>query len=306
MKKLSLFCIFAFSCIINAKNNEQWSISDLIAPHRETIDFVTSLDLTQFVKDQDVFRFFNSNGLYQKKDIKNFKRSLQDAQRLISKQNGLKTEKNNLQVLQEFVENHASRYYVLLKYYEIANFYHAIDESNQEIINLTLSQLEISGLSMMPNNNLYKFIKKISLDLRRLKSLSIKQVVSDELVIKIHWLIAKLNSLTDRIINTEEYKYQLSSARWFKALIILALPIAWIAFTVLIVACVASAAGGSSAMAIGMAGAFSLGVGSVIALCAIPLTVVAAVGVTTTCDISDSIRYEIPMEPTSCFSLARF
>ncbi|MBP6869376.1 hypothetical protein KBC04_00615 [Candidatus Babeliales bacterium] len=224
MKRILLLFCCMFGSVFFAKDHAEKQIEKLVTPYEPAIEFILSLDPSRKVNDHDIFLFFNKYGLFQKKDIKKFKSSLSIVKRLTYKKKTLLKYRHhlenlidNLEKVQNFITAHSTTYYALLTYYEISAFYYYIDEQHADVVGLMTSQSNKLGLPTMQGRGLYKFVKKIDLDLRRLTALFVQNNLSDDFIVKINNLKTKLVTLKNKIIITSVYKSQLRKTRLLKA-----------------------------------------------------------------------------------------
>ena len=221
---LTILMIFAVS-LAHATSYGEKRIARLIKPYEKAMDFITDLDPERQVNDHDVFVFFSKNDLYEKKDVKKFKSALRIVKRLTYTKKSLRENRQQLELLidrleivQNFIVQYATTYYALITYYEIAANYYYIDEQHNAVVDVIIQQSDKLGLpDMQKNRGLYKFVKKIDLDLRRLVALFAQNIISDDLVVKMNQLKTKLIILKSKIVISFEYKSQLSKTRWLKA-----------------------------------------------------------------------------------------
>lgn len=200
-------------------------IEKLIFPYEKVIDFFDCLDSSGNIHDQDVYSFFTTSNLYQKKEIRKFHRILRIIKHVTySKKSLYKHRKelelliNKLEKIQKFVVDYATTYYALITYYEIVSSYYYIDEDDEAVVNVIMQGFDKLGLQSMRGRGLYKFVKKIELDLRRLQALFFQNMISDELIVKINKIKTKLVIFKGKIIESSEYKKQLMKTRLLKAI----------------------------------------------------------------------------------------
>lgn len=293
MKKfLLVLALFSIS-FIDAINSAEKRIVRLLQPYDEAVDFIINLDPLRQVNDHDVFVFFNKHGLYQKKDVRRFNSTFRVVKKLIYTKKSLYKNReklelliDNLEKVKNFIVDHAATYYALITYYEIAASYYYIDEQHDAVVNLIVQQSDKLGLPRMQGRGLYKFVKKIDLDLRRLTALFAQNTVSDDLILKMNAIKTKLVILKAKIVENPIYKSQLSKTRWLKAfgLLLSLIPI-----------CIA--AGFFNAMLPGsLASSYLLAL-----ICAIPILFLTQ-AVVTMHELYESSRYNIPVHSNSLFS----
>jgi len=225
MKKHFLLFMCLFVSSISALDQYEKRILRLVRPYQRAIEYLTGLDPLRQVNDHDVFIFFSRYGLYEKKDVRKFHRAVRTIKRLtytkkslIEKREKLELLIENLEKIENFIVHYATTYYALITYYEIAASYYYIDEHNDQVVRLMIQQFEKLGLpNLNRGRNLYKFGKKIDLDLRRLTALFVQGMLSDELIVKVNQLKIKLMNLKSKIIVTHEYKMQQAKTRILKA-----------------------------------------------------------------------------------------
>ncbi len=219
-----LFSMVSASFLIGTSRLEK-RITRLIKPYEKAIEFVINLDPARPINDHDTFMFFNKNGLYQKKDVRKFNSVVRTVKRLTYAKKFSSENRGQLELLiahlekvQNFIVQQATTYYALITYYEIAAFYYYIDEQHADVVNLIIQQSEKLGEpNMQQGRRLYKFVKKIDLDLRRLTALFAQNLVSDDLVVKMNGIKTKLLILKSKIVVSNLYKAQLSKTRWLEA-----------------------------------------------------------------------------------------
>jgi hypothetical protein len=231
---LTIFALVMTSLIV--ANRDQYCIERLVEPYEQAIEFITNLDPARQVNDHDVFVFFNKNDLYEKKDVRKFNRVLRMVKKLTYTKKSLRKNReqleqliDNLENIQNFIVDHASTHYALITYYEIAARYYYIDELHTAIADLIIQQSDKLGLPNMQGRGLYKFVKKIDLDIARLTILFVQSDLSDDLIVKVNKLKTKLVALKHKIISSDMYKAQLSKTRWLKAFALLGIPVSIIA-----------------------------------------------------------------------------
>ncbi len=224
MKKfLTIFAFIMTSFCCTAKSDLR-KIERLVHPYENAIEFVTNLDLTCRVNDTDISMFFSENNLYQKKDIKKFndiirrvKNLTYNKKSLVSYRDKLENLIDNLEKVQTFITDYATMNYVLINYNEIASRYFYIDEQHKNVIGLTIRQSEKLGWpNMEKGRGLYKFVKKIDLDLRHLTKLFVQCDLSDDIIIKMNHMKTKLTILKSKIVASDIYKSQLRTTRLLK------------------------------------------------------------------------------------------
>ncbi len=225
MKKiLAIFsCLISF--LVSATSRDFHRIERLVQPYESAIEFITNLDLTKQINDHDVFVFFNSNDLYEKKDVSKFNRVLRQVKQRTYAKRSLQGHREELELLignlekvQKFIVDYASTHCALIKYYEIAASYYYIDEQHAAVVDVMIQQSAKLGLpDMQSGRGLYKFVKKINKDIHTLAVVFYQNSLSDELTIKMNQLKIKLVTLRSKIVTHQLYLSQLSKTRWLKA-----------------------------------------------------------------------------------------
>lgn len=298
MKRFLLIFTLISASLSFAVTRTEKRIARLVKPYEKVIEFVSDLDSIQQVNDHDVFVFFYKYGLYHKKDVTKFKRVVRVVKKMASTRKHLYDNDleldiliDNLEKIQKFIVDYAATYYALITYHEIAAYYYYIDEQHQAVVGLITEQSEKLGLPSMQGRGLYKFVKKIDLDQRRLAALFAQNIISDELMIKVNQIKTKLIVLKRKIAMNPLYKSQLSKTRWFKACAVLILPF----FVMLPLASYGTVFLGSSSAAYffkvqGIGYLTLYGAGSLIV---------------TIKELKESSQYDIPVHSTSLFSWFR-
>ena len=293
MKKLLFFFTFISASSLVATGRIEKRIAKLVRPYKNAIDFVLSLDSIGHANDHDIFIFFNNNQLHKKKDIKKLSRTLNSVKKMqdlkkLSRYNSseLKSLICNLEKVEVFVKQHASSYYALKVYNEVMEFYKPVDSKIDSVVNLIMSQSKSLGFSSMQGRGLYKFVKKIDLDLRRIAALFVQNTLSDDLVVKINALKTKLVLLKSKITMSSIYKSQLNKTRWLKAIGIMM----YLTLISLVVIFFNGVLPGTSSLSISWL--------------ALPLIFIVRSGVTVK-ELNESMKYNIPVHSTSVVSWFR-
>lgn len=224
MKRLLLIFACVMSSLSVVANHDKHRIERLVEPYEQAINFIMNVDNTCQVKDHDIFMFFNTTNLYEKKDVRKFNRVVHMVKKLTYTKKSLLESRNELELLidnlekvQKFIVDYAATHYALITYYEIAASYYYIDEHHADVTNLIMQQSEKFGLPSMQGRGLYKFVKKIDLNLRRLTALFAQNIISDEVAVKANQIKTKLITLKSKIVENSQYKVQRSKTRWLKA-----------------------------------------------------------------------------------------
>ncbi len=268
-------------------------IEKIAKPYQPAIAFLANLDNAAAVQDHDIFVFFNNFGLHTKNDV----RKLQSAMKILKRfaasskashdtQIKLNVLLHDLQGVAQFARQYAANYQSLVAYYEISAYYFYIDEQHPAIVSMLMQQHEQLGLPSMHKRGLYKFVKKIDLDLRRLTSLFTKNTTSDELVVKLNQLKRKLITLQSSIHASAEFKAQQSKTRWLKFFGVFVVPV--VLFSPLIVAASLGA----------VAGPLYIFVPAVILYPFVSFSMAIH-------ELKESSKYDIPVHSTSLFSWFR-
>ena len=275
-------------------------IEKIVYPYQEAMNFVLSLDPARAVNDHDVFMFFNKHGLYKKQDIRRLQRTVRIVKKLIQSKKSLPEVQAKITVLlydlekvTKFVAAYATTYATLITYYEIAAYYYYIDEQHAHVVDFLMEQSEKIGLPKMHKRGLYKFVKKIDLDLRRLTGLFTKEIISDDLVVKMNQTKSKLLTLKNKIVINAEYKQQLSKTRLLKAFGIIIAPailLGMVYGSYIFWICLSGT---------GYFGANEAMIGAVATLSTLIFTV--SLGITIQ-QLRESSKYNIPVHSTSLFS----
>lgn len=293
MKRFLLVFACMFTLGIHAVRSIEKRIHKLVAPYEKAITFITSLEPAHTINDHDIFIFFSKYGLYEQKSVRNLKSTIHAMKKIITSKKVLDTEiqdvkllLHNLEKVYGFVSQHAKMYYALVTYYEIAGQYHYIDEGNDQIVDLMLHQPEKLGLPRLhQGRGLYKFCKKIDLNLRRLATLFVEYNLSDNAIVQINSLKKKLVSLQKKIVQHKVYIAQLTKTRWLKAFGIL-MPILFYGIVVLL----------NSA-------SYFMPIISTAFYWGYPLTVYLFGSMIITCkELQESAKYRIPVRSHSLFS----
>lgn len=293
-KKLLPILLLLTSCIMSVDRLER-RIDKLVKPYQRALDFIVALDPVHQVNDHDVFVFFNQNKLYKKQDLRKLKSTMRIIKRITCTKKSLPQNQAKIAVLLhdlgrvvDFIENYATTYAGLITYYEITAHYYYIDEQHEQVVDLLMEQSEKLGLPTMKKRGLYKFVKKIDLDLRRLTALFTQEIISDDLVVKMNQIKRKLGILKSKIIVSSDYKAQLSKTRWLKAFGVLVLLTPCGLLGLFVATCGTSFLGGPIVVS-----AFPAIVGPF---------VITYVGITAQ-ELRESTKYSIPVHSTSLFSL---
>jgi len=225
MKKSLFVLALVSSSFMFGSSKVEHKIQKLAQPYENAVNFIVTLDSARTVNDHDIFQFFNQCGLYSRKDVRVFKRSLSKIKKLTYKNKALQGKRdqfvvliNNLQKINNFIVEHSSTYYALCTHYEISAFYHYIDAESASVVNSIIQSPSKIGLSSMQGRGLYKLVKKIDLDIRRLTALFVQNIVSDDAIIKINQTKKKLVTLKSKIMVSKTYKSQLTKTRLLKAI----------------------------------------------------------------------------------------
>jgi hypothetical protein len=275
-------------------------IEKLVQPYQAAMDFVVGLDPARVVNDHDVFMFFNKNGLYKKQDVRKFERTVRIVKNLMRSKKLLPEVHTKiagilyeLETVGNFVTAYASTYAALITYYEIAAYYYYVDEQHPQVVDFLMEQSEKIGLPKMHKRNLYKLVKKINLDLRRLTALFTKPTTSDDLVVKMNQTKVKLLTLKSKIIVSAQYKEQLSKTRWLKAFGVIVAPAILLGMVY-----------GSYMLWICLSGTGCLGADEAAIIAGTTLlTLLFAVTLGITMhELQESSKYDIPVHSTSTFS----
>ncbi len=287
-----------FSCLFGI-DRQNSRIEKLAQPYQQAMQFVASLDSVSHVNDHDIFIFFNKYGFYKKQDITKLHRTVRILKNMMAVKK-LSQEAQakaavfvyDLEKVASFVADYAPTYQGLITYYEIAAYYYYIDEQHAHVVDFLLEQSEKIGLPNMHKRGLYKFVKKIDLDLRRLTALFAQEIISDDLVVKMNQTKTKLLILKSKVVMSSQYKYQLSKTRWLKAFGIILLPIS-IGLTCGLIAVIY----GSHVLTTNV----FIGTVSSVAMLGF---LGAVIGITAQ-ELEESTKYNIPVHSTSLFSLFR-
>jgi hypothetical protein len=295
MKKILLTCSLLSTFFIASIDRLEKRIDKIAKPYQAAIDFIVNLDPARPVNDHDVFMFFSKNGLYDKKDVRTLKSRCKIIKRLAQSKKTSPEVQAKIAVLLhdlgrvvQFVQDYAVTYAALITYYEITAHYYYIDEQHEQVVDLLMEQSEKLGLPSMQKRGLYKFVKKIDFDLRRLTALFTQDIISDDLVVKMNQIKRKLGILKSKIIVSKDYKVQHSKTRWLKAFGVLVLLTPCGLLGLFVATCGTSFLGGPIVVL-----AFPAIVGPF---------VITYVGITAQ-ELRESTKYSIPVHSTSLFSL---
>lgn len=289
MKRLLLTAAMFLGSVIFSTDRLDRKIEKMAKPYQSAITFLANLDRAAVVQDHDIFVFFNNFGLHTKNDVRKLQSTMKILQRFaVSSKTSHDTQiklnvlLHDLRGIAQFARQHAANYQSLVAYYEISAYYFYIDEQHPAIVSMLMQQHEQLGLSSMHKRGLYKFAKKIDLDLRRLTSLFTKHTTSDELVVKLNQLKRKLMTLQSSIHASAEFKAQQSKTRWLKFFGVM-LPV--VLFAPLILAA-------------------SMGAASTLWYIFIPTVLLyPLVSFSMTIhELKESVKYNIPVHSTSLFS----
>jgi hypothetical protein len=298
MKKILLPILLVLTpCIMIADRLER-RIDKLVKPYQGALDFITALDPVHQVNDHDVFVFFNQNQMHKKQDLRNLKSTVRIIKRIACTKKSLPQTQSKIAVLLhdlgrviDFIENYATTYAGLITYYEITACYYYIDEQHADVVNLLMNQSDKLGLPSMQKRGLYKFVKKIDLDVRRLTALFTRNIISDDLVVKMNQTKTKLLTLKSKIIVSKDYKVQHSKTRWLKTFGVLIVPVF-----------VFGVAYGAAIFWAMLSGTQVCEVGTIVTPILYPTLFVTTLGITAQ-ELRQSSKYNIPVHSTSLFSL---
>ena len=290
MKKLLFFVFTIMMSAVSIASSHIKRIEKLAQPYEQAIEFIVKLDTVRQIQEHDIFLFFNTNDLHERKNIRKLNRAVSHVKKLVySKKSSLENMQevehlvNNLEKVQKFVVEYASTYYALVVCHEITAFYYYIDEQNQFVASIIANQSEKLGLPSMKGRGLYKFVKKIDLDLRRLTALFAQNIMTDNLALKANQIKTKLVVLRSKIVESSEYKTQVLKTRFLKALGVMTPFIAVITGAVLS-NCVFSSF-------------------AALELCITLPLILGASAIVTGKEMRESTKYNIPVHSTSVFSL---
>ena len=300
MKRFLLVLALVFSVLVEASSKFEQKIERLARPYDKAAEFLADVNPSLKCSETVAVKFFDQFGLYKKNDKKKFERSLKSLKKLATKKNLQRDERYfienkiaQLDKIQKFIVDYAATYYPRMVYNEIAGQYNYIDEQSDIVVDLIIDKPWLLNIATAKDRGLYHFVKKIDLDQRRLTFLLTQTRVKDDLAVEIHQLIAKLTILKDIIVESPEYKKQLSKTRWLKACGIVFVPMLFFIPTILLYAAVAPIT-------------MALTIPTMIVFAPLTGLVQAsfwAALVTTVQDIKEVRKYEIPVHARSVFSL---
>lgn len=295
MKKLLVVSIFLLPVVACASYKVESKIDKLGQPYEIAVESLATLQTRAQLDDYTIYKYFTDSGLSSKKDRKKFDRSLEKIKELAKNNNLSVDQKNkinflidNLDKVQNFVVEYATTDYA---YYDIAAYYHYVNEQEANLIDILMETSTQLTLPSMHGRGLYKFVKKIDLDLRRLNALFVNNRLSDSIVFKIKQLKNKLLIIKDVVEGSYEYQQQVTKTRWLKASVLL-IPI--VMFIAVFITAIISPADGIVAVAVFVVYFIPLLLGSFI---------ISVIGINIR-DVYEARKYDIPVRGTSIFSFS--
>jgi len=287
-----IFIILYFSSVfIDASHVYERKIAKLARPYEQAVEFIMNMDQKLPIDDFTIFQFFAQSSLSTRKNQRIFRQRLKTIKFLANHQiasEDLDNEINflieNLDKVQSFITEHADVHYA---YYDILGYYHYVNELEYDIVAVLMETSTQLGLPSMHDRGLYKFVKKIDLDLRRLNFLFINNILPDQMVLKIKELQNKLFILKNNIIHSFDYKEQLTKTRWFKALGIIIVIIPFMVFFIQSCLLILSE--------------------RMLQVCAVATYIImtATMLSMTAIELNESLKYQIPVHSRSYFSFFR-
>jgi len=221
MKRFLLVFALILPVFVDASYKAEKKIDKLARPYEKAVESLATLQTRAQLDDYTIYQYFTESGLLTKKDQRKFDRSLKMIKTLVkintfslSQKNKISFLIDNLDRVYNFIIEHASTHYA---YYDIAGYYHYVDEQQSDLAEVLMEKSTQLMLPSMHGRGLYKFVKKIDLDLRRLNALFINNNLSDAEILKINQLKNKLLTLKSNLTDSFEYERQLRKTRWLKA-----------------------------------------------------------------------------------------
>jgi len=295
MKKLLLVFAILLPVFACASYKVESKIDKLARPYEKAVESLASLDTKAQLDDYTIYQYFTESGLSTHKDRKKFHRSLEKI-KVLAKNNNFSAEQankidfliDNLNKVQNFVVEYATTDYA---YYDIAAYYHYVSEQEANLIDILIETSTQLMLPSMHGRGLYKFVKKIDLDLRRLNALFVNKRLSDSIIFKMKQLKNKLLIIKDAVEGSYEYQQQVTKTRWLKASVLL-IPI--VMFIAVFITAIISPANGIVAVAAYVVYFIPLLLGSFI---------ISVIGINIR-DVYEARKYDIPVRGTSIFSFS--
>ena len=303
MKRFLLVSAFLLPVFVAASYKAEKRIDKLARPYETAVESLAALQTISQLDDYTIYKYFTESGLSTKKDQRKFDRSLKMIKALarintfsFSQKNKISFLIDNLDRVHNFIIEHASTHYA---YYDIAGYYHYVDEQQSDLAEILMETSTQLMLPSMHGRGLYKFVKKIDLDLRRLNALFINNNLSDAEILKINQLKNKLLTLKNDLTDSFEYQRQLSKTRWLKAAGVL---------SIIIIIPVVSALVGL-VIALNIYGVFAYAATDVLVnkfiIIALWSSILIPSVAITVKEMHESTKYQIAVHSTSLFSFFR-
>jgi len=198
MKIFLLVIALAFSFGIGASTKLEHKIKKLTQPYQRAVKFLDDLDPALQINEIFATQFFDEFDLYKRKDKQKLERALRSVKKLTKKNNlqhderdFIETSIRDLDKVQNFIVDYAT----LIEYQEIAATYDCINEQDDRIVYLIIHDAKRLRLSSMKKYGLYKFVKMIKKDLHSLSVLRSKNILTQDIEVKINQLEVKLITL---------------------------------------------------------------------------------------------------------------
>lgn len=307
---LVMFFLISSICI-NASNRFDLKVENLARPYKKAGDFVFNYNISEVIDGESISVLYG----FSQYNFKKLDQSLQQATKLIRSRRLMPYQVSNLKILinkLEKIKSFIIDYEGLITYYEIASTYHEIDMNDDNIVDYLLQKSLQLGLPSMKGRGLYKFVKRIDLDQRRLCALLEYGTTNHDVVIKIQELQQKIQKLRIKIICSSQYATQIGKTRFLKAFGILLFPFVWGCYCAIQFMYIYN----QIQIATSFVGLllliillpvliiYYLMIASVGFLISVPVIIIPTIVATTIHDCKQAAQYNIPKERSSVFSLA--
>lgn len=223
MKKI-LLCLFVSAGLAGvAKDPVDKKIKHISTVYAEALAFAADADAKVKIPTKDLFNFFSTCKLFSKKDLAVLRKEIKGLARLAKrkkhadKKEILKQWIDTLEKLHGFAKRQGQVFYVMSTIQEIEHFYRNLDPNQKGLAEIIASNPELFQMHSK-KRCLYNLVKKIDLDLRRIKHLFASYAIADDLVVQLNDIKLKLFALKEKLVISSLYKAQRRKVRILKAI----------------------------------------------------------------------------------------
>lgn len=205
-------------------------IEKLTSTYNQPIHACLQYEKINKINDHDIFAFFTHYGMTTRKEKHELEAIIRRAKKLLSKKishNPCVSPENKVAAIEkvqqlikllDFIQIYQPMYAALQLYHELSTLYFHVDENDPMISSAIINNPKLVGLKNVHNRGLYKLIKKIDLDLRRISAVYNQNIVIDTIIMKLNQIKTKILTMRNAITSTELYKKQIQQTRILKAL----------------------------------------------------------------------------------------